>query len=105
MAKSYLTKTNFMNKVQLFYDDDLISLEQKINEWLSFHTEIKIVQTNLTSFGKPSQRAGIVTTEKHVFYILYETQQKEHASEAKAEQELMSSLKQMESDLGMRKAN
>ncbi len=60
-----------MTKVQLFYDDDLIALELKINDWLSQHRDISILESNLSSLGKPSQRAGIVTTEKYVFYILY----------------------------------
>jgi hypothetical protein len=60
-----------MNKVQFFYDDDLVAMERKINDWLALNKNIKIIDTNITSLGKPSQRAGITYTEKYVFYILY----------------------------------
>ncbi len=77
-----------MNKVQFFYDNDLVALEQKINEWLSFHKEAKVIETNLNSFGKPSQRAGVMSTEKYVFYILYIPGQRRESTtmEKKAEE-------------------
>jgi hypothetical protein len=63
-----------MNRVQFFYDDELITLQEKINMWLIENRDAKIIATNLSSLGKPSPRAGIVNTEKHVFYILYNVQ-------------------------------
>ena len=60
-----------MNKIQFFYDEDLIALEQKINDWLAQNEHIHIEFSSMQSIGKPSQRAGLVYTEKHVFYILY----------------------------------
>ena len=60
-----------MHKIHFFYDDDLIELELKINDWLERNRQVKIVESNLNSLGKPSGRAGIVNTEKYVFYILY----------------------------------
>ena len=62
-----------MNKIQFFYDEDLIALEQKINDWLAQNEHIHIEFSSMQSIGKPSQRAGLVYTEKHVFYILYST--------------------------------
>lgn len=62
-----------MTRIQFFYDDDIIALELKINEWLSDNKDKKLIETNLNSMGKPSTRAGITTTEKHIFYILYST--------------------------------
>ena len=94
-----------MNKIQFFYDDDLIALAAKINEWLYAHAEIKIIETNLTSLGKPSQRAGIVNTEKHVFYILYVTAQWETiVTEQKAE-ESIPSVQQLEAKAGLNLSN
>lgn len=60
-----------MNQVKFFYDDELILLQEKINAWLSEHKNIEIISTDLNSLGKPSSRAGIVRTEKYVFFILY----------------------------------
>ena len=60
-----------MDRIQFFYDDDLIALELKINEWLSSNKEKKIISSNLQAFGTPSARAGITSGEKYVFYILY----------------------------------
>jgi hypothetical protein len=62
-----------MNQVQFFYDEDIIGLQLKINEWLAENGDKKIITTNLTSFGKPDITAGIASTEQHVFYILYAT--------------------------------
>ncbi len=88
-----------MNKIQFFYDDDLIALELKINEWLSLNKEIKILETNLSSLGKPSQRAGITNTEKHVFYILYTTANWENIIlEKKAEE--ITSIGGLETQIG-----
>lgn len=85
-----------MNKVQFFYDDDLIGLEQKINDWLSQNKDVKIMETNLNSLGKPSQRAGIVNTEKYVFYILYSTATRRGAATMEKEEEIITSVTQME---------
>ncbi len=62
-----------MNRVQFFYDDELILLQEKINSWLKEHDDIEILSTDLSSLGKPSARAGVVRTEKYVFFILYRT--------------------------------
>jgi len=62
-----------MNRVQFFYDDDLVALEVKINQWLSANKDLKIIETNINAIGAPSTRAGITNTEKYVFYILYST--------------------------------
>ena len=76
-----------MNRIQFFYDDDLIGLELKINEWLSSNKEKKIIETNLNSLGKPSTRAGITNTEKYIFYILYSTPEWENILLEKVEEE------------------
>lgn len=60
-----------MNRIQFFYDDELILLQDKINSWLKENEDIEILSTDLSSLGKPSARAGIVRTEKYVFFILY----------------------------------
>jgi hypothetical protein len=87
--KTNKLKTNFMNRIQFFYDDDLIALELKINEWLSSNKEKKIVETNLNSIGKPSARAGITNTEKYIFYILYTSPEWENIMlEHKAEENI-----------------
>lgn len=82
-----------MNKVQFFYNDDLIALERKINKWLAANKDITIIETNLSAIGKPSQRAGIVRTEKYVFYIRYQLVDKIATSASyHAEEEITSSL-------------
>ena len=92
-----------MNKVQFFYNDDLIALERKINRWLAANKEINIIETNLSAIGKPSQRAGIVSTEKYVFYIRYHVIDKGAAiAEYHAEEEISSSsLAASGSDMGL----
>jgi|GEM_PF-1070783 len=60
-----------MNRIQMFYNDDLVALQLTINEWLTEHKEIEIVDANISSLGKPSQRAGVTSSERHIFYILY----------------------------------
>ena len=60
-----------MNRVQFFYDEELILLQEKINGWLKENDGIEILATDLSSLGKPSARAGVVRTEKYVFFILY----------------------------------
>lgn len=62
-----------MNQIQFFYDDELFLLQEKINKWLSENKDAEIISTDLNSLGKPSPRAGLVTTEKYVFFILYRT--------------------------------
>jgi len=87
-----------MNKVQFFYNDDLIALERKINRWLAVNKDITIMETNLSAIGKPSQRAGIVSTEKYVFYIRYHVVDKSTASVSyRAEEEIISSSSMSES--------
>lgn len=82
-----------MNQVQFFYDDELITLQEKINMWLQENKEVKIIATNLSSLGKPSPRAGIVNTEKYVFYILYSTHSMAAIQELKvAEQEISTTM-------------
>lgn len=66
-----------MNQIQFFYDDELILLQEKINSWLSENKDIEIVATDLNSIGKPSTRAGIVRTEKYVFFIMYRRKSEE----------------------------
>ena len=78
-----------MNRVQFFYDDDLIVLELKINEWLSSNKEKKIIETNLNTIGTPSTRAGITNTEKYVFYILYSTAEWENLIAEKSIEEML----------------
>ena len=94
-----------MNKVQFFYDDDLVALEQKINEWLSLNKEIKIIETNLNSLGKPSQRAGILTTEKYVFYILYTAAAWETIAMEKKAEESMPASESLEAKIGVNLTN
>lgn len=62
-----------MNQIQFFYDDELFLLQEKINKWLADNKQVEIIATDLSSLGKPSPRAGMVTTEKYVFFILYRT--------------------------------
>lgn len=82
-----------MNQVQFFYDDELITLQEKINMWLQENKDVTIIQTNLSSLGKPSPRAGIVNTEKHVFYILYSGRSMVAKQELQvAEQELSTTI-------------
>ena len=76
-----------MNRIQFFYDQDIVALQQKINNWLSQNKDINIVSTNLQSLGKPSQRAGIISTEKYVFYILYIQTSSSMLTEERTEQE------------------
>lgn len=64
-----------MNQIQFFYDDELFLLQEKINKWLSENKHAEIISTDLNSLGKPSSRAGMVATEKYVFFILYRTDQ------------------------------
>src|ERR1700744_1481394 len=78
-----------MNRIQFFYDDDLIALQLKINEWLSSNKEIKLIETNLNSIGTPSKRAGITNTEKYVFYILYAVGEWENMLAEKSIQEML----------------
>ena len=66
-----------MNRIQFFYDNDLVALQMKVNDWLSENRQVKIVETNLNSMGKPTERAGLITSEKHIFYILYSTMDSE----------------------------
>ena len=60
-----------MNKIQFFYDQDIVALQEKISHWLMENKDINIIATNLSSIGKPSLRAGVMSTEKYVFYLLY----------------------------------
>ena len=89
-----------MNRIQFFYDDDLIALELKINDWLSANKDIKIIETSLGCLGKPSLRAGITNTEKHVFYILYITANWENIIMEKKAEESISSVEQLETKMG-----
>ncbi len=73
-----------MNRVQFFYDDELILLQDKINSWLKENEYIEILSTDLSSLGKLSTRAGIVRTEKYVFFILYRTKEDKLAMAAAA---------------------
>ncbi len=83
-----------MNLIQFFYDDDLISLQLKINEWLASNNEKKIITTNLNSLGIPSTRAGITNTEKYVFYILYSTPEWENILTEKQAEEILPNAEQ-----------
>jgi hypothetical protein len=91
-----------MNKVQFFYNDDLIALERKINRWLAADKDITIMETNLSAIGKPSQRAGIVSTEKYVFYIRYQVLDKGTAAVSyQAEEAISSSSSMAEGDVNL----
>lgn len=90
-----------MNRIQFFYDDDLIALELKINEWLSSNKEKKIIETNLNSLGKPSTRAGIINTEKYVFYILYSTAEWENILNEKNAEEILPFAEQLETKINI----
>lgn len=82
-----------MNQVQFFYDDELIILQEKINVWLQENKEARIIETNLTSLGKPGARAGTSGTEKYVFYILYNAHNTAEKQELKAaEQEISTTM-------------
>jgi len=78
-----------MNRIQFFYDDDLIALELKINEWLSSNKEKKIIATNLNSLGTPGTNTGETSTEKYVFYILYSTTEWESMITEKSIEEML----------------
>ncbi|MCW3124228.1 MAG: hypothetical protein JWQ38_3720 [Flavipsychrobacter sp.] len=95
-----------MNKVQFFYNDDLLALERKVNKWLAANKDINIIETNLTAIGKPSQRAGFVNTEKYVFYIRYQIIDKGIAISANKAEEIMSSaIEETDSKTGLNLAN
>ena len=84
-----------MNRVRFFYDDDLIALELKVNEWLSSNKEKKIIETNLNSLGTPGARSGILPTEKYVFYILYSTAEWENILMEKNAEEVLPAMEPM----------
>jgi hypothetical protein len=92
-----------MKRVQFFYDEDLVALELKINEWLSANKEKKIVETNLNSLGQP--RDGITNTEKYVFYILYSTAEWENILREKNAEEILSGTEQSEIRMNIEPAN
>ena len=94
-----------MNRIQFFYDDDLIALQLKINEWLSQNKSITIIATNLSSIGKPSQRAGIVSTEKHVFYIVYSTNDWESLVMEQKTEEAIPEMENLEAKIGLNLTN
>ena len=78
-----------MNRIQFFYDDDLIALELKINEWLSSNKEKNIIGTNLNSLSIPNTMAGVTNTEKYVFYILYSNTEWESMITEKSIEEML----------------
>jgi hypothetical protein len=61
-----------MNKIKLFAAPSIESLQSEINEWLSDHKDVHIVETNLSSLakvdvlGSQDNRKG-----EYAFYILY----------------------------------
>ena len=68
-------------------------MQEKINVWLQENKEVRIIETNLSSLGKPSTRAGSMGTEKYVFYILYEARSAAAKEELRvAEQEISATL-------------
>lgn len=73
-----------MNKIQIFYSEDLVELQMTVNAWLEEHKQVKILATNLNSVGKPSHRAGVYNTEKHIFYILYKLKEDKLMAEHEA---------------------
>ena len=90
-----------MNRIQFFYSSDIVALQQKINDWLASNKDIFIEETNIASLGKPSQRAGIMSTEKYVFYIRYtSTANNSMTLERSAEHEEPVSVKNLESSIG-----
>ena len=89
-----------MNRIQFFYDNDLVALELKINKWLSANKEKRIIQTNLNSLGTPGIRAGVTNTEKYVFYILYSTIMKESMLTEKKAEEILPQTRQLEAKYG-----
>ena len=95
-----------MNLIQFFYDDDLISLQLKINEWLSSNKEKKIIATNLNSLGIPSTKAGITNSEKYVFYILYSsTPEWENILTEKKAVEILPNIEQTEPEISTEHSN
>ena len=94
-----------MNRIQFFYDDDLIALQLKINEWLSSFREITIIETNFTSLGVPSTKAGITNTEKYVFYILFSTQEWGNVLSEKNAKEVISNMEQAEGTINEEHSN
>lgn len=78
-----------MSQIQFFYDDEIVTLQGNINAWLRENKDVNIIETNLNSLGKPgTATAGVPSTEKYIFYILYEgrtmmaTMDKQEAQEA-----------------------
>ena len=94
-----------MNRIQFFYDDDLIALQLKINECLSSNREITIVATNLNSLGVPSTKASITNTEKYVFYILFSTQEWGNVLSEKNAAEVISTLEQAGANMNEEHSN
>ena len=94
-----------MNRIQFFYDDDLIALQLKINEWLSSNREIIIIETNLNSLGVPSTKAGITNTEKYVFYILFSTTEWGNVLSEKNAAEVISNLEQAGANMNEEHSN
>ena len=85
-----------MNRIQFFYDEDIISLEMKVNEWLLTNKEIKIINSNLQTLGAPSSRAGITNGEKYVFFILYSVTAWETLLSEKATEEIIPTIEHLE---------
>jgi len=61
-----------MKKIKLFSAQDITTLESDINQWLSTHKDVHIMESSITSLSAPSRPLGDVTTKgDYAFYLLY----------------------------------
>jgi len=65
-----------MTKVEFFEDTDIVSLQNRINQWLAKHKAIRVINSNLSSTVTTSDSEQKASRQKHVFFILYSSSAK-----------------------------
>lgn len=61
-----------MKKIKLFSAGDITALQSQINEWLSAHKDVHILESNITSLSAPVNALGAASSNgEYAFYFLY----------------------------------
>ncbi|MEJ7559557.1 MAG: hypothetical protein WKF66_14710 [Pedobacter sp.] len=60
-----------MNKIKMFAAPSIKILESEVNEWLSHHKDVHVIETNMSSLAKINVLGSEDVKGEYAFYLLY----------------------------------